>query len=492
MERSSGILLHISSLPSPHGIGTFGQAAYDFIDFLVSANQKYWQILPIGPTSFGNSPYQSFSTFAYNPFFIDLDYLAKEDLLNQEATFINWGINPSVVDFALLHKHRFEILFRAYTNAKKSTKHTKRLETFTLRHIDWLEDYALFMALKDHFDGQPWIHWPYEIRFRETAALETYTNQLADRINFYRFLQMLACEQWEALKSHANKNNIRIIGDLPIYVPLDSADVWANTSEFQLDNNRLPIAVAGVPPDYFTIDGQLWGNPLYDWNHMMENNYVWWLHRMEQAARLYDTLRFDHFRGLSSYWAIPFGAENSRVGSWIKGPGINFVRMICMNFPQLEIIVEDLGLLTADVADLVHESKLPNMKVLQFAFDSGEPNNHLPHTYESNCVCYTGTHDNTTVLGWFDKATAAERALATCYFGLHEAETISWGFIRGGMSSVAKLFIAPMQDYLNLGEEARMNLPGTVDNNWQWRLMPDFCNTILTNKIAAISRVYGR
>lgn len=492
MMRSSGILLPVSSLPSPCGIGSFGDAAYEFVDFLVAAGQKYWQMLPLGPTSYGDSPYQSFSTFAGNPYFIDLGRLVEGELLSKADTDILWGESAESVDYGLLYEKRYTVLRRAYENAKARPAHMNRLAAFSLENEAWLEDYALFMALKDHFSGHPWTEWPRALRLREPDALAAYRAELADPAGFYRFLQMLFFEQWDALRRYANERGVKIIGDLPIYVPLDSADVWAGPAEFQLDENRLPRAVAGVPPDYFTADGQLWGNPLYDWAHMRQSGYAWWMRRMAQAARLFDTVRIDHFRGLASYWAVPYGAANARGGEWIEGPGIHFVRALRETFPQLEIIAEDLGLMTPDVIALVHESGLPNMKVLQFAFDANEPSNYLPHAYERRCVCYTGTHDNTTVRGWYAAASAGDRALAQRYLGLSEAEGVNWGFIRGGMSSVADLFVAQMQDYLGLGDEARMNLPGTVGGNWQWRMQKGAYDGALAEKIAYLTRICGR
>ena len=492
MERSSGILLHISSLPSPYGVGGFGAAAYGFVDFLTVAKQKYWQILPLGPTSFGDSPYQSFSTFAGNPYFIDLDRLAQAGLLRRDE-LPPADIGSRAVDYGALYENRYGVLRRAYAAARNDRGMRTRLESFAGENAAWLEDYALFMALKDNFSGRPWTQWPQELRLRQPQALKSCRRELGEDVNFYRFLQMLFYEQWDGLRGYANAHGVRIIGDLPIYVPLDSADVWAGAEEFQLDENRLPLAVAGVPPDYFTADGQLWGNPLYDWAAMAENGYSWWLRRMAQAARLFDTVRIDHFRGLASYWSVPFGAETARQGQWREGPGLDFVSRLRQAFPQLEIIAEDLGFLTPDVARLVQASGLPNMKVLQFAFDAGEDSNYLPHAYPRECVCYTGTHDNTTVLGWYEGAAQSDRCFARRYLALTAEEGINWGFLRGGMGSVADLFVAQMQDYLGLGDEARMNLPGSIGGgNWRWRMAPNEASPALAQRIAELTRTFGR
>jgi len=492
MQRSSGILLHISSLPSPYGIGSFGRAAYEWVDFLAAAGQSYWQVLPMGPTGYGDSPYQSFSTFAGNPYFIDLDTLIEAGLLLPADVTGNWGENPARVDFGLIYARRLGVLRRAYQNALLSEATRHRLTAFSQDNVNWLDDYALFMALKDAFGGRPWSEWPEPLRQRDPSALWAYRAAHQDDIGFHRFVQMLFFEQWFALKRYANERGIQIIGDLPIYVPLDSADVWAKTPLFDLDENRLPRAVAGVPPDYFSDDGQLWGNPLYNWARMQPDGYAWWMERLRQAARLFDALRIDHFRGLASYWAVPYGALTARKGVWLPGPGMDFIRALGRSFPKLPVIAEDLGLMGDDVVALVKESGFPNMKVLQFAFDTAEPSNHLPQYYEENCVCYTGTHDNSTVLGWYEKATPAEQALAAKSLDLRDDEGVSMGFIRAGMASVARLFVAQMQDYLNLGDEARMNLPGTLGGNWQWRMQQGAASPALAKTIADLTRAYKR
>lgn len=492
MKRSSGILLHISSLPSPYGIGSFGRAAYAWVDFLAAAGQRYWQVLPLGPTGYGDSPYQSFSAFAGNPYFIDLDMLIDAGLLLPRDVTRAWGADPARVDFGAIYEQRFAVLRRAYQNALHDGAYAGRLAAFSKENADWLEDYALFMALKDAFGGKPWHRWPEPLRQRQPEALTKYRAEHADRIGFHRFTQMLFFEQWHALKRYANERGIRIIGDSPIYVPLDSADVWADPALFDLDEALLPRAVAGVPPDYFSADGQLWGNPLYNWARMRADGYAWWMRRMKQAANLFDALRIDHFRALASYWAVPYGAATAREGTWLPGPGMDFIHTLRRTLPRLLIIAEDLGLMGEDVAALVRESGFPNMKVLQFAFDADESSSHLPQHYEENCVCYTGTHDNSTARGWYEQATVAEQAFAALCLDLRNDEGVSLGFVRGGMGSVAWLFIAQMQDYLNLGDAARMNLPGTVGGNWQWRMLPNAAGEALAETIAALTKHYER
>ena len=493
MQRSSGILFHISSLPSPCGIGTLGKEAYKFVDFLQRAKQSYWQMLPLGPTSYGDSPYQSFSAVAGNPYFIDLETLVENGLLVPQDLDCNWGDDPMRVDYGRIFEHRFNVLKRAFMRAECDTALLEKIDAFTAENADWIEDYALFMALKDENGGHPWTQWPEGERLRNPESLDAAKERLANRIDFYRFLQYAFQKQFCALKTYANGKGVRIIGDLPIYVPLDSADVWASPAEFQLDASRRPLAVAGVPPDYFSADGQLWGNPLYDWDHMKQNGYAWWMGRMQAAAHQFDVIRIDHFRGLSSYWRVPTGETTARNGEWIPGPGMDFVNALKTAFPDLTVIAEDLGFLTDDVRSLVDNSGYPGMKVLQFAFDAREPSNYLPHTYPRNCVCYTGTHDNTTAVGWFTEASADDVAMAVRYLGLNAQEGYHWGMLRGGMGSVADLFVAQMQDYLGLDATARMNIPGTIGgNNWRWRMLPGQLTDELADKIAEYCRIFGR
>lgn len=492
MKRSSGILMPISSLPSPHGIGTLGAEARKFVDFLASAGQSWWQILPVSPTSYGDSPYQSFSAYAGNPYFIDLDLLCEDGLLtNDEVDAVNWGTNPARVDYSAIYNGRFPLLSLATTRGWE--RDADKVKAFSDENAAWLTDYALFMALKRRFGMLSWTDWPDEdIRLRRPEAVERYQKELAEDIRLFTYIQYLFFRQWNDLHSYAHEKCIGIIGDLPIYVAMDSADVWADPRAFQLDERNIPAEVAGVPPDYFTADGQLWGNPLYDWDAMKADGYTWWIRRIAGASRLYDILRIDHFRGLESYWAVPYGETTAKIGRWVKGPGMDLISVLTARFPNIQFIAEDLGYLTPEVRQLLAESGLPGMKVLQFAFDSREAANYLPHTYPRNCVCYAGTHDNSTLMGWKNEADPADIETARQYLGLNSQEGFHWGVLRGGQSSVADLFIAQMQDYLGLGSDARMNTPGTLGENWQWRMLPGQITPELTKRIAQMTSLYGR
>ena len=492
MKRSSGILMPISSLPSPHGIGTLGAEARKFVDFLADAGQSWWQILPVGPTSYGDSPYQSFSAYAGNPYLIDLDLLCEDGLLTPaEVNAVSWGTDPARVDYSAIYNGRFPLLHLAMERGWE--RDADKVKAFSEENDAWLPDYALFMALKRHFGMSAWTEWPDEdIRLRRPEAVARYREELADDIRLFTYIQYLFFRQWEALRAYAHEKGIGIIGDLPIYVAMDSADVWADPRAFQLDERNVPAEVAGVPPDYFTADGQLWGNPLYDWDAMKADGYTWWIRRIAGASRLYDILRIDHFRGLESYWAVPYGETTAKVGRWVKGPGMDLMNVLTEKFPNIQFIAEDLGYLTPEVRQLLEDSGLPGMKVLQFAFDSREAANYLPHTYPRHCVCYAGTHDNSTLMGWKDEAAPADIAMAREYLGLHDEEGFNWGVLRGGQSSVADLFIAQMQDYLGLGSEARMNTPGILGGNWQWRMLPGQITDELTARIARMTSLYGR
>lgn len=492
MERSSGILLPISALPSPYGIGSMGKAAYDFIDFLGKAEQKWWQILPVGPTGYGDSPYQSFSAFAGNPYFVDLEILCKEGLLEQaEIDAVDWGSDPAKVEYQKIYEGRFDLLEKAKQRGWK--RDAEKVERFTEENKGWLPDYALYMALKRHFGMKAWTEWADEdIRLRKKDALTKYRQELADDMELFIYIQYLFFQQWNALRSYAKEKGIGIIGDMPIYVAMDSADVWSEPKFFQLDEKNIPYEVSGVPPDAFSAEGQLWGNPLYDWDAMKADGYGWWIRRVDGAAKLYDVLRIDHFRGLESYWAVPYGDTNAKNGHWVKGPGMDLISVLKNWFPYVSFIAEDLGFLTPEVQQLLQDSEFPGMKVLEFAFDSREPSDYLPHTYPSHCVCYVGTHDNEPVMAWKDAAAPEDIAMAIQYLGLNEEEGFHWGILRGGMSSVAELFVAQMQDFLGLGAEARMNTPSILGGNWQWRLTEDQITEELTVKIAEMTRLYGR
>ena len=494
MSRSAGILLPISSLPSPYGIGTLGASAREFVDFLVAADQSWWQVLPVGPTSFGDSPYQSPSTFAGNPYFIDLDELIEDGLLEQaEVDAEEWATSPDQVDYLGLFEKRMRLLRKAF--ARGWGRDEKRVDAFCKENAFWLDDYALFMAVKRHFGMAGWTDWPDEdIRLRKADAIANYRTRLADEIRFNEYVQYLFYSQWEKLRSYAHERGVKLIGDIPIYVALDSSDVWANPAQFQLDERNLPVEVAGCPPDAFTADGQLWGNPLYDYDAMEADGFAWWIRRVSGTVRLFDMIRIDHFRGFESYWAVPFGDKTARNGRWVKGPGMRLVGALTSQFPETDFIAEDLGYLTPDVIALLADSGMPGMKVLQFAFDSrdGSGNAYAPHNYVRNCVCYVGTHDNATIMQWRDEADPADVEMARAYLGLSEDEGFAWGFVRGGMSSVADLFVTQMQDYLELGASARTNTPGTLGDNWQWRMLPGQASPELAARIAAMTKLYGR
>ena len=490
--RRSGILLPIASLPGKYGIGTLGAEAYGFADFLAAAGQSSWQLLPLGPTSYGDSPYQSFSSNAGNPYYIDLDMLIADGLLEKkEVSRINWGGDPMYVDYGRIYKHRFDVLALAAERGMKRDE--AEVAAFTEANRGWLPDYALFMALKRRFGMKSWIEWPDEdARMRVPEALDRYREELDADIRLFTYAQFLFFRQWDALREYVHSLGIEIIGDIPIYVALDSADVWADPKSFLLDGRNVPTVVAGVPPDYFSADGQLWGNPIYDWERMKADGYGWWIRRIEGAKRLYDVIRIDHFRGFDSYWAVPYGEKTAMNGEWRPGPGMGLVGVLRDWFHDTRFIAEDLGYLTPGVTKLVEDSGFPGMKVLEFAFDSREPSNYLPHTYTRNCVCYVGTHDNETAIQWWKQLPRASAAYARRYLGLSAKEGYNWGLIRGGMSSVADLFVAQMQDYLGLGAEARTNEPGTLGGNWRWRLQSGQLTEELTEKIYEFTRMYGR
>ena len=490
--RKSGILMHISSLPGGYGVGSMGAAAYAFVDFLVAAGQSCWQILPLSPTGYGDSPYQSFSTFAGNHYLIDLDILIEEGLLRaEELEGIDWGADPGRVDYGKLYNERARLLKLAFGRFEEN----EEFREFVRDNSLWLEDYALFMAIKEHFRGRDWQNWSVSLLMRLRPVMEAYREELRESIHFQYFVQYEFFRQWRALRSYANSKGIRIIGDVPIYVPLDSADVWANPELFQLDASRRPTVVAGCPPDGFSADGQLWGNPIYDWDKMHAERYHWWIRRMKAAAKMYDVVRFDHFRGFESYWAVPADAKTAAAGEWRKGPGMDFVGAVKRALPDLHIIAEDLGFVTPEVKKLLSDSGYPGMKVMEFAFDTREPSakDYLPHCYPSNSVVYSGTHDNLTLKQWFDETCEEDVQNAIGYLGLNEQEGYVWGVIRGAMSSVSDLCIIQMQDYLQIGAEGRMNHPGTLTSaNWTWRAKEGFATAELAKKIRSLTERYGR
>ncbi len=489
--RRAGILLPVFSLPSPYGIGTMGQAARDFVSFLKAGGQSCWQLLPMGPTSYGDSPYQSFSSFAGNPYFIDLDDLAAEGLLEKsEYAGIDWG-GPGYVDYALLYEKRFPVLKKAVKRLLASPPGDYWV--FLGQNGHWLEDYALFMALKDENGGRSWWEWPEGEKLRRPEALDAARTRLAEEVSFWRGAQYLFFRQWDALKKLANDNGVTIIGDLPIYVARDSADVWSDPRQFQLDENLDPTEVAGCPPDAFTADGQLWGNPLFDWEYMRQDGFSWWIRRIGFQFRLFDTLRIDHFRGFDEYYAIPYGDENARRGRWRPGPGLAFFQAVNGALGPKDIIAEDLGFLTDSVRMLQKNTGYPGMKILLFAFDHRHPDSeYLPHNYTRNCVVYAGTHDNETILGWMANADPADVSFAKRYLRLNEEEGYAWGMMRGAWASPADLAVMQMQDLLSIGAEGRINTPSTLGDNWKWRLLPGQAGGKLARRLLRETALYGR
>lgn len=486
MKRSSGILLHISSLPSPYGIGTLGKEAYEFVDFLSGAKQSYWQVLPVTPTSFGDSPYQSSSTFAGNPYFIDLDRLIEEGLLLGEEVQADWGDRPDRVDYGKIYQNRYRVLHSAFNRFDRSL-----MEHFCRDNAAWLDDYALFEACKNHFGGKSWIEWDEDIRFRRSEALERYRNELNQEIDFFKFLQYEFDLQWKQLKAYANRKGVSLIGDIPIYVPWDSVEVWTEPRLFQLDEQLIPTRVAGVPPDYFSPTGQLWGNPLYDWDEHKKDGYAWWCRRLGAMKKRFSVVRIDHFRGLESYWAVPFGETTAINGQWEKGPNMDLISAIKREQSELSIIAEDLGFLTPEVKNMLSASGFPGMRVLQFGFEPYQNSRDLPHNYPPNSVAYTGTHDNNTMMGWVKEADAASLGFAVQYLGLNTREGFPLGFARGLLNSAAQLAIIPIQDYLGLGAEGRMNTPGTT-GWWTYRMNSTDLTPALQKNIANYTLMSGR
>ena len=482
----------LSSLPSPYGIGTMGKEAYRFADFLEAAGQKYWQLLPLGPSNCGDSPYSSLSTFAGNPLFIDLDLLKEDGLLNEEdLSEIDWGTDPEIVDYERVRQNRYPVLRKAFLNGKDMF--SDEVALFHQQNAGWLDNYALYMSVKKKYRDAGWQEWPEEIRLRNPDAMERYRKELAEEIDFWIFIQFLFYRQWDALRTYVHNKGIGFIGDVPIYVAMDSADVWGETQFFQLDEKGKPVEVAGVPPDAFTEEGQLWGNPLFDWDRMKADGYGWWIRRIEGAQKLYDVIRIDHFRGFESYWSVPATEKTAINGHWVKGPGLDLVHVLTSWFYGLEYIAEDLGIITPEVAGLVKDSGLPGMKVLQFAFDSEGDSVYLPHNIsDSNSVCFVGTHDNDTVLGWVEKLSDADRSFAADYMHITEDEGWCEGMIRTGMATPSGLFVVPMQDVLELPGSCRMNMPGVPDGNWRWRMLPRAATEEKAARLLALTKRYRR
>lgn len=493
-KRFSGILVHPTSFPSPYGIGDLGDGAYKFIDFLKAAGQSLWQCLPLGPTGYGDSPYQSFSSFAGQPLLISPDKLADMNLLTEEdlSDIPEW--EETVVDYGPAIIYKTKLLKAAYGHFKTCTDEeiTTAYASFCRRNKYWLDNYALFMALKDVNNGISWLEWPDAHKFADAKARRALTKKLADETGYYKFIQFIFFRQWNELKNYAHENGIKIIGDIPIFVSPDSADVWADKELFQLNEKGYPLAVAGVPPDYFSATGQLWGNPLYDWDAHKASGYAWWISRIKNQLSLVDYLRIDHFRGFEAYWSVPYGRKTAQKGKWIKGPGADLFHAVCEALGNnLPIFAEDLGIITKEVEELRDAFNFPGMKVLQFGFDNVEENNFLPYLFTENCICYTGTHDNDTTAGWYASASEASRDKVRRYMNC-DGGMVARDFIRTAMGSVAKYAIFPLQDALGLGSDSRMNTPGTSMGNWAWRYTEDMLTEGLSEDLKELTILYGR
>ena len=493
-KRQSGVLMHISSLPGKYGIGSFGQSAYDFVDFLVRTKQRYWQILPLGTTSYGDSPYQSFSAFAGNTYFIDFDILIEEGLLNEaDVKGADFGDDPRKVDYAKIFDARRPIMEKAVARFLKA-EDLSDYESFVEENAAWLEVFAEYMAIKEHFDNLAWTEWPDEaIRRREAASLASYREKLADKLTYHRVTQYLFFKQWLRLKAYANEHHIEIVGDMPIYVAADSADVWAQPHFFKTDAVGKPTCVAGCPPDEFSETGQLWGNPIYDWEAMDKDGYAWWIERLRESFKIYDIVRIDHFRGFESYWEVPADSETSATGKWVKGPDYKLFAAVKEALGDLNIIAEDLGFMTDEVIELRERTGFPGMKILQFAFNPDDESIDSPHLAPNNSVMYTGTHDNNTVLGWYkDEIDDATRQYMAQYTNRKEYETVPHAMLRTIFASVSFMAIATMQDLLELDSAARMNYPSTIGGNWTWRMTAEELNPIVERELYSLTKTYRR
>jgi len=489
IKRASGVLLHPTSLPGNYGMGSLGAAARSFIDFLVEARQTYWQILPLGPTGYGDSPYQCFSSNAGNPYLIDLDQLISDGYIVQ-TDIPEWNdADPGKVDYGTVINFKLGVLRKAFLkfDAEKDSGYAE----FMQKHATWIGEYCLFMALKHKFGNKPWYEWEDDYRLRNMDILDAEKTELAEEMDFHAFMQFVFFAQWSSIKKYANDNKVQIIGDIPIYVAMDSSDTWVNPELFQFDENKTPIAVGGCPPDYFSETGQLWGNPIYDYAKMEEDGFAWWIARIKGNLELYDLIRVDHFRGFAGYWSIPYGAPTAVSGAWVDGPGMKLFQAIQDALGEIPIIAEDLGLITPDVIALRDHFGLPGMKILQFAFDSSESNDYIPHNYVPNCIVYTGTHDNDTALGWFHSAKEADRRYMLLYLN-SDGHDICKDLIRAAWASVARTAMVPMQDLLRLGNSARMNLPGSTVNNWLWRMQPNDLRSELAEELMGLTMLYGR
>jgi 4-alpha-glucanotransferase len=496
-KRGSGILLHISSLPSPYGIGDLGQSAYRFADFLADSCQSYWQILPLNPTAtvLGNSPYSSISTFAGNTLFISPDNLLSDGLISKKDLSGMHNLPNDHCDYELVTRFKERIIETAYNTFKSKDSDKDRFTHFCEHNQEWLDTFSLFVAIKKRMEGKPWNEWPLRLRDRHKKAIDRMRIELADDIEHIKFAQFLFFTQWNDLKNYCNHKGIRIIGDVPIYVSYDSADGWSNPQIFKLNDAKYPYAVAGVPPDYFSSTGQLWGNPVYNWDVLKKTKYKWWIKRIQHVLSLYDTIRIDHFRGLVAYWEVPAHEVNAINGRWVDVPSDDFFTRLCASFSHSTIIAEDLGIITDDVRRVMNMFKFPGMKVLLFAFGDDNPMHpYLPHTYEKNCVVYTGTHDNNTVRGWFDhEATIQNKSRLFRYLGKAvRSHQISNELVRLAMMSVADSVIIPMQDILGLGKEGQMNKPSTISGNWEWRFHPSVITIKITDHFRSLTMASGR
>jgi len=498
MKRECGMLLPVASLPSKYGIGAFSKEAYRFVDKLAEAGQQYWQILPLGPTGYGDSPYQSFSAFAGNPYFIDPETLVEDGLLTQEeCDGADFGDEERDIDYERLYKNRFPLLKKAFLRWKNRQNRLGEdgIRMFLEHSLSpETREYCFYMAVKNDFAGKSWVEWDEDIRLRDVVAMELYRQRLDEEIQFYEFQQYQFERQWGQLKRYANRKGIRILGDIPIYVAFDGADAWAHPELFQFDEDGHPEAVAVCPPDAFSATGQLWGNPLYRWEYHEKTGFDWWMRRMEYCFRLYDTVRVDHFRGFDEYWSIPFGDKTAERGHWEKGPGLSLFQAMEKRFGHLDIIAEDLGFLTPSVRKLVQDTGFPGMKVLEFAFDDTEDSDYLPHKYDENCVVYTGTHDNDTLQSWYGSLEPELRQFTVNYLGnpWTPRGEVHWDFIRLALQSKARLAVIPVQDYLGLGNWARINEPSTLGKNWRWRMKEEDLTPELLEKCRKLAKWYGR
>lgn len=491
--RASGLLLHLTSLPSPFGIGDVGPQAYRFIDFLSHSKQTLWQILPLGPTGYGHSPYMAYSAMAANPLLISLEKLQEEGLLKEEDLAKLPKFSISKVNYEQVTENKYPLLWQAWKNFQLNKPRQHKLIEFCQKQESWLEDYALFMALKKAHQDLPWYYWETDIAWRRPQALKQYQKRLQEEIAFNKFLQFLFWQQWSDLRGYANQRDVQIIGDIPFYIAHDSADVWAEPENFQLNPKTGELDfIAGAPPDFFSSTGQLWGNPLYNWDYLQSNNFQWWIQRFNNLLAYVDLIRIDHFRGFEAYWQVPKGETTAINGEWVKAPGDCFFQTLLKELGYLPVIAEDIGTISSEVDQLRNKFNFPGLKVLQFAFDSSLDNVNLPFKYTHNCVVYTGNHDNDTIVGWFEKLSENQQKAVINYLGNFTGQGIHWDFIRMAMSSVANQAIIPVQDLLGLGSEARMNIPGQSTGNWVWRCELDALTDSLGDYLKTLAQTYGR